>query len=337
MHTDTIKKTSIKLLLLSFVFFIVAQASSASALTVSPAKFEIAGDPGTTLTGTVELYNEKTTNQTIYTSFENFESNDDTGTPRFVGAEEGLATWMATKPELSLGPDERINVDYSITIPESVEPGGYFAAMFFGNQPSQAQEGQVSIGGRLGVLVLLRVNGDIPEAGGILDFESTDQGRFYTMPPIEFSYRFSNTGGDRVAPLGDIELRNTFGFVKDRVNANPKEGSILPNTARKFVNTWERVGENPEGFFTIAGSQWNQFHFGWYTARLDLAWGESDQESIAKYSFFIFPWQLLLLVLIILLLAYLILKLGGRSYKASIVREIQKQNLEQVTPDPKEE
>ena len=310
---------------LTFIAIVVLGSASASfALTVSPAKLEIAGDPGTTLTGTVELYNEKTKSQTLYTSFENFESNDDTGTPRFIGADDRLATWMGAPASLTLAPDETIDVSYTITIPESAEPGGYFAALFFGTQPP-ADAGQVSIGGRLGVLVLLRVNGDVPESGGILDFGATDQKRFYITPPIEFTHRLSNTGGDRAVPKGDIEMRNTFGFVRDRVDANPKEGSVLPNTARKFVNTWEREGEAPEGFFNTVKSQWNQFHFGWYTARLALDWGETGQESVAKYSFFIFPWQLLLLILIVLVLLYTILKIAGRSYKASLMRELKKQ------------
>jgi hypothetical protein len=309
-------------------FFVIAIFSTIAhtsfALTVSPAKIEVLGDPGATITGTVELYNEKTKNQNIYTSFENFESNDDTGTPRFIGNDDRLATWMSAPLALSLNPDERIDVTYTITIPEDAEPGGYFAAMFFGNQPPQ-NESQVSIGGRLGVLVLLRVSGDVPESGGILDFGATDEKRFFLTPPIKFTHRFSNTGGDRVAPLGNIELKNTFGFVRDRVDANPKKGSILPDTARKFVNTWGRKGESPEGFFDTAASQWNQFHFGWYTARLNLNWGEKGQESIAKYSFFIFPWHLLLVSFVTLLLAFFILKIVGRSYKQSLVRQIEKQ------------
>ncbi|MCA9352985.1 hypothetical protein KC901_02280 [Patescibacteria group bacterium] len=305
---------------LSPVFF-----QSASALTASPAKLEIAGDPGTTLTGTIELYNEKLRNQTVYTSFENFESNDDTGTPRFVGADDGLATWMNAPASISLSAQERTEVTYTISIPASAEPGGYFAALFFGNQPPQPNGSVITLGGRLGVLVLLRVNGDVPESGGILDFASSDQKKFYINPPIEFTYRFSNTGGDRVVPKGAIELRNTFGFVRDSLDANPKDGSVLPNTARKFTNMWEQRGETPQGFFATARSQWHQFHFGWYTAHLRLYWGQSGQESVADYSFFIFPWQILLLSLIVLLLVWMILKFAGRAYKRSIIREIEKQ------------
>ena len=303
----------------------VMTTRSAFALTASPAKLEITGDPGTILTGTIELYNEKSRNQTVYTSFENFESNDDTGTPRFIGADEGLATWMNAPASISLDAQERTEVTYTISIPASAEPGGHFAAIFFGNQPLQSDGSAVSIGGRLGILILLRVNGDVPESGGILDFEATDQQHFYLMPPIEFMYRFSNTGGDRAVPRGDIELHNTFGMVRDRVNANPKEGSVLPNTARKFINTWERKGEEPHGFFATARSQFRQFHFGWYTARLNVHWGQSGQESVATYSFFIFPWQVLLLGIIIIVLAWIILRFVGRMYKASLLRQLEKQ------------
>lgn len=307
-----------------------------SALTVSPAKLEIAGDPGTTLAGTIELFNEQNKTQTLYTSYENFESNDDTGAPRFVGGDSGLATWIDVQDSLTLLPQERIEVPYTITIPENADAGGYFAALFFGNQPPQEEGGTVSIGGRLGVLILLRVNGDIPEAGGILDFESTDQKRFYTTPPIEFVYRFSNTGGDRVAPEGTIEMHNTFGITTESFDANPKQGSVLPGTARKFTNTWEATVEPGQGFFGNAKSQWNDFHFGWYTAHLDLMWGASDQTVNETYSFFILPWQLVLLALIVIMFVICVLKFIGRQYRASLIRQFELQQAQkEKTSKPK--
>lgn len=335
MPTNHIKRLSL-LVFISVWALSFGAPSDTFALTVSPAKFEIAGDPGSTLVGTVELYNERSVNQRVYTSFENFESNDDSGTPRFVGATEGLATWMSAQPEYTLAPNERISVNYTIVIPESAEPGGYFAAMFFGTQPPVG-EGQVSIGGRLGVLMLLRVNGEITEAGGILDFGITEKKPFYTLPPLELSYRFSNDGADRVLPMGEMRMKNTFGMVRHTLDANPREGSVLPRSIRKFTNVWELEGEEPTDFFGIVRAQWNQFHFGWYTADLNLQWGETNKESAAAYSFFMFPWQLLVCLLGILLVVGGTFKLIGRSYRASLIREFKKQLEEGMTDEPEKE
>ena len=47
---------------------------SAQALTVSPIRFEIGGNPGQILTGEIELFNEQIISRTYYSSFENFQN-----------------------------------------------------------------------------------------------------------------------------------------------------------------------------------------------------------------------------------------------------------------------
>ena len=314
--------TSIFLVIAASVFFV----NQASALTVSPAKIEVAGDPGSVLKGTIRVYNEQEKEQTLYTSFENFEPNDDSGTPRFIGAEGGLATWFTAEPTLTVGADEETELTYRISIPADTEPGGYFAAIFLGNQPPATAEGQVSIGGRIGILVLLRVNGDVPEEGGILDFDTESGKRWYTAPPVSFTYRFSNLGGDRVVPSGTLDLTNTFGMNRASLDANQSKGSVLPGSARRFSQDWSvRDQETPSGFFANVGAQFKNFHLGWYTATLNLTWGVSDQVSTERLSFFIFPWQLVITILIIFVLVIFILKVAGKRYRAALIREIKQQ------------
>lgn len=321
-----------KTLITAFVFGIIFAGYSTSALTVSPAILEIAGDPGTTLTGTVRLFNEGDTTETFFTSFENFEPSDESGTPRFVGAENGLATWLSTTGTITLAPKERVEVPFTLNIPIDTDPGGYFAAIFFGTQPPSPEGGIVAIGGRLGVLTLLRVNGDIPEDGGLLDYTTKDSRNFYTTPPVEFEYRFSNLGGDRVIPRGDIEIKNTFGTVRDTIDANPIDGSVLPNSARRFRLIWDVDAQTPKGFIETVKYQWDNFYFGFYTAELNLGWGFTNQITGQSISFFMFPWQLLLVVILILSLLLILIKFGGKAYKKSLMRQ-----LEQMQAQAKKE
>jgi len=301
------------------------------ALTVSPAILEISGDPGTTLAGVIRLFNEKDTTETFYTSFENFEPSDDSGTPQFVGANDGLATWLSSTGSVTMAPRERMEVPFTLSIPPGTEAGGYFAAIFFGTQPPIAEGGTVSIGGRIGVLTLLRVNGDIPEDGGLLEYNTKDSKGFYTIPPVEFEYRFSNDGGDRVVPRGDIEIKNTFGSIRSTINANPTEGSVLPDSARRFSLIWNPDAEIPTGFVETVWYQWNNFHFGFYTAELNLGWGFTNQNTQEKISFFLFPWQVLLVIILIISLFSTVIRLGGRAYKNSLMRQ-----LEQMQEEKKE-
>ncbi len=304
----------------------MALAGPAFALTVSPARVEITGDPGTTLHGEIEVLNEQEEARTFFTSFENFEPSGDSGSPHFIGAEDGLATWIQADNTVDLEPGERALVPFSITIPQDAGPGGYFAAIFFGSQaPGTQASGEISIGGKIGVLVLLRVSGEIETGGGLMEFSAKEQKRFFSMIPVPFAYRISNTGGDRVVPHGEITIKNTLGIVSAKLPANEHSGSVLPGSARKFEAVWEDASalsseSGQAGFFEMALRELHAFHFGWYTANLDLVWGDDiSQTATATYSFFIIPWHLLLIGAIVIAMLWFFGRIGLRKYNRFII------------------
>lgn len=295
-------------------------AIPAKALTVSPAKVEIQADPGKTIQGEVELFNEQPDTKKFFTSFENFESRGDSGAPYFTGSKSGLATWLSVVPEINIATGERIQIPFTVNIPANAKPGGYFAAIFFGSQPPVSTGGgEVSIGGKIGVLILLRVNGEVEESAGLADFSAKDEQRFFISLPIVFEYGFNNTGGDRVVPRGELIIRNTFRLKSAILLANEREGSVLPNSTRRFETMWgtapvlnEINEEIQSGFFQTALGQLKNFHFGWYTAKLNLSWGASAQTANASYQFFVLPWQLLIIFLFVLFILWLLLKRYNR-------------------------
>jgi hypothetical protein len=295
--------------LLLLCFFVGVE--TASALTISPVKIEVTGDPGQTLNGELELLNEQAGSKTFFSSFENFEPSGDTGSPKFIGSSDGLATWLGTSPNVNVSTGETVKVPYSITIPADAEAGGYFAAIFWGEQdPAAASAGEVAIGGKLGVLILLRVAGDIEEKGGISEFGIVGGLKLKSSLPVGLSYRFSNNGGDRVVPLGDIVIKNMFGATTDTLSANINEGSVLPNSGRKFQTVWGdmAVASTTVGFFNTAKNQLNSFHFGLYKANLSVTFGATNQLATDSVWFFMMPWQLLSLVLVLVCSLILILK-----------------------------
>jgi len=283
-----------------FLLFFVC-AHDAQALTLSPVKIEVTGNPGQTLRGELEMLNEQSFTKTYYSSYENFEPSGDTGSPRFIGATEGLATWMQTEPSVSVTSGQTIKIPYTITIPATAEPGGYFAAIFWGeDNPAAKQAGEVAIGGKLGALILLRVAGDIPEAAGIQDYGTLNAKQYFTHLPISFSYRFKNEGGDRVVPLGTIAITNLFGSTVASINANETEGSVLPNSIRKFSNSWGTVVKDApaKSFIQVVEEQASDFHLGYYTATLSLTYGANNNKAQSHIWFVMIPWQLLLVCLL---------------------------------------
>jgi hypothetical protein len=296
---------------------------SASALTLSPTKIEVAVDPGQQAIGEIELLNEEAKDKTFYLSYENFEPRGETGSPYFVGGGEGLASWITTQESVTLKAGERLNVPYKITVPSDATPGGYFAAVFFGTQPPPTGEGsEVAIGGKVGTLVLLRVNGPISESGGVLDFMTASSSRFFETLPVNFSYRFNNTGGDRVVPKGEVVIKNTFRMKTAALSLNETEGSVLPQSIRKFEFNWtEEETLSPDAsFFETVSYQAANFRFGLYTASLEAVWGESSQRSSSTVWFIVFPWQLLLVSFV----GLVALRFGLKAYNKAVIARAQK-------------
>jgi hypothetical protein len=282
----------------------------ALALTVSPVRVEITGNPGQTLRGEMEILNEQSDNKTFFSSFENFEPTDDTGSPRFVGNTGNLATWLSTDKQIEISAGEKIIVPYTITIPSDAEPGGYFSAIFWGSQDPKTQEaGEVAIGGKLGVLILLRVAGDIHEEAGLSEFMAAGGKRIATTLPVGFSYRFTNKGEDRVVPLGDITIKNTLGAEVATLKANESEGNVLPNSSRKFQTTWGDKSAAPAvGFWNQAKSEFADFHFGFYRAKVEVVWGSMNHIETSTTWIFLFPWHALTIVGLVLCIIFFIVK-----------------------------
>ena len=306
-----------RLTLFVFVSLTIFGAHNAQALTISPVRVEITGNPGQTLRGEMEILNEQGETKTFFSSFENFEPSGDTGSPRFVGNSGNLSTWLSTNTRIDIAPNEKQIIPFTIAIPADAEPGGYFSAIFWGSQDPKTQEaGEVAIGGKLGVLILLRVAGDIHEEAGLSEFVAADGKRLLTAVPVTIGYRFTNKGDDRVVPLGDIVIKNTFGMEVESLKANESEGNVLPNSSRKFQVIWSKdAPKDIQGFLANAKAQLANFHFGFYRAQAAIIWGSTNKVETASAWFFLFPWQSLSIVAIGLILVYFLL----RRYNAWII------------------
>lgn len=329
-------RTPISLILSALALFVLFGVPSQTyALTITPIRYEIAGDPGQTLTEKMGLVNETKTTQTYYASFSNFEAQGDTGSPTFVDAKEGLGTWITTsQASVTLPAGAQKEIEFKIKIPADATPGGYFAAVFWGTSPGGAP-GQVSIGTKTGMLILLSVNGDVTEQAGLVDFQLHNNDHFYKQLPVGFQYRFSNQGGDRVKPTGNVVIRSILGWTVKKVNANPNDGNVLPGTTRKFLPEWSKkdtVDQRDEqearnekySFRGSVKSEWQNFAVGIYRAKIIAEFGSTNQtvKSRAVY-FVVFPWELLLVIFVIGVPLFFILRMMLRRYNRSVIRKAQ--------------
>ncbi|MBI1975109.1 MAG: hypothetical protein HYS57_01965 [Parcubacteria group bacterium] len=315
----------------------VVLSFQAHALTISPVRFEIAGDPGQTLNGEIELLNEESETKTFYSSVQNFEARGDSGTPYFLmDTNKGLASWTSVKESVVLEAGERKTIPFTIKISPGTQGGGYFAAIFWSTTPpTQQQEGQVAVAGKLGTLILLSVTGEVKEGGGLLDFTIDGDRRMVISLPITFVYRFSNDGNARVKPIGELRIKNLLGFTAVALDANRRDGNVLPGSTRKFDTVWFERGqdklavfsppaedaENKSGFFPAAKNQLQNFAFGPYRAKLALNYG-GDKNTSADFWFWVIPWQLLSIVIIILAIIGFLGTWGIKKYNRWIIAKV---------------
>lgn len=292
------------LILIIAVFFV---SKNAHALSLSPVRVEVSGNPGETVTREMVITNESEGNSIYYSSYANFEASGDTGSPAFVEPKDDIGTWLSTTASIDLKANESKTVTFKIEIPKDAEPGGHFGSIFWGTNPNNGTSG-VAVGSKTGILILLSVNGDVKEAGGLVDFNTKDNKIFYNTLPVSFTYRFRNDGGDRIKPVGKIVMHDLFYIPEDKIDANPGGGNILPSSTRRFNVDWVKDPRAkdyvaPSGvvgkFFGQAIYQWNNYAFGPYFAKLNLLYSTDAIRVKDTVFFFVFPWQLLICLAII--------------------------------------
>jgi hypothetical protein len=311
----------------------------AQATTMSPTRLELDADPGKKIQSTIKIYNDGDSAHTFYLSAAKFETKDETGQPEFVPEDkEGLVSWFSFAPSIDIAPKQSKEVPIFVTVPANAEPGGYFAAVFASIIPPASKEsGAVAVQTDTGTLVLFRVNGQFPISDSILEFNTKNKKHWLANLPVEFYFRFQNSGSDRAQPLGDITIKNLFGSITKIVTANKGAGNVLPQSIRRFESAWVTSGgdqveqntgaiQEPKftGYWSHVQYEWHNFAFGRYHAHLNVTVNNDSSRSHAKdVSFWVIPWHLLLLILvggglffgIILVLAIIVVAALMRSRK----------------------
>ncbi|MFH0968889.1 MAG: hypothetical protein V1804_00060 [Patescibacteria group bacterium] len=281
------------------------------ALTVSPPVRELSGEPGKTISGVIKLYNETKNDLKVSSLTNDFTAkNGEGGEPSFIPTEQGeekdLASWIKLPSgSIEVKTLDWQNVAFSIDIPENAEPGGHYAAIFFA--PSEEQvggPGAVGVNYQTGSLVLLTVAGAMNEEGSIKEFITKAKKVFHDTLPVIFELRIENTGNVHFKPGGYLEIRNMLGqkVIDKPVLETNSGGNVLPHSIRRYDLFWGDSNEKnwPQGFFDKVKFEWNNFHLGRYKAIANVALplGKTETKVV---SFWIFPWQLLIVVAVILL------------------------------------
>lgn len=278
-------------------------ATNGDGLTISPPISDITISPGEKVTKTIRLSNPTDKLIEVYPKVLNFKAGGQTGEPSFYeetdnSSKYSLAKWVTfSDAKVALAPEQVVEYSYTINVPNDAEPGGHYGAVFFANQSDKNTESrsQVSLGSMIGSLVLVRVPGKTIESGSITSFLAAH--KIYFDNNIKFDALIANMGNIHFSPKGQTVITDMGGQQVDTLKFNETGGNVLPDSSRKFSNSWNS----------------NKFLLGAYTAKLNLSYGTEGKSLNASYSFWVIPlWVVavaaLVLLLLIAVIVYFIVK-----------------------------
>jgi hypothetical protein len=295
-----------------------AQAAAAPAATstpgqgleISPPVMELNANPGQTVDVKISLRDITSGPLVVTGQADDFGAKNETGDPEILLNETGashysLKYWITQVPSLTLQSQQIQTLSIPINVPANAEPGGHYGVIrFTGLPPSLAATG-VSLSASIGTLVLMRVAGKITESLNNTQFFASQNGRahsFFEYGPITLSERIHNGGDVHVQPVGHVSIYNMLNHRIAYLAVNSAQGNILPASIRRFDQTL------------------NERHLiGRYHASYNVVYGDSQKTLSASMSFWVIPWKLILIILVLLIAAFYAIRFGLGRYNRHII------------------
>ncbi len=293
------------------------------ALEIAPPVINLTANPGQTIKTQISLRDVSKGKLLVKGQVNDFVAAGEDGTPKILLDEAqdepspySLKTWIAPLPELVLEPQQIRNLPVTITVPANAAPGGYYGVVRFTATPPGLDGTGVSLSASLGSLILVRVNGAAKEAMTIEQFLIKQDGKkdspsktLFESTPITFVQRLKNTGNLHQQPTGQVTVTDMFGKKVAAVNINLPPRNILPDSIRRF--------EQPLNSSVIGSKKL----FGRYTADLKVTYGTDKQVLTKSLTFWIIPYKLIAVVIVVLIIGFFILRVLIKRYNQNIINK----------------
>jgi len=267
------------------------------AATLSPGLLEVTGERGQTTQSSFSILNTGASEQEYFLDTMMFQEADESGSPLFIPTKDDntLPQWIHFDLDRMIVPAlSKVDVPFSIVIPDDCASGGYHGAITVATTPSDiVQSNGAAIEAKTAILVLLTVEGKNIHQLELLDFTFAQD--THSLPFGTFQYRIQNQGNVHEQPTGEILVRNLFGQTIAVVDANAAKGRILPSSTREYVASLE---QDDLTFLEKAGYQLSHLAIGPITADLNLSYADS-QSVTAQVRVWVFPWELSVVVVLV--------------------------------------
>ncbi len=288
---------------------IIPPAKNPINLTISPITLFMNTTPGVSTSAQIKIQNGNTEAETLKTFISTFTADKSGERPilRDLTEADTFQDWIhlsETNFTISPGEWKTITVTFSPPVGSSLS---YYYSIGFERTVLEKKDGEMTLNGAPAILVLTTVN--TPFAVRKLSLSSF-QARFPFVEylPQEFVVTVHNDGNVHLAPSGDIFIDSSSKENIALLPLNPKNSMVLPNSERSFVVSWSDgfplkqksdAGKSSKTIWDF--TRINSFRFGKYTAHLLLVYddGTRDIPVETAISFWVIPWKIILVVLLI--------------------------------------
>ncbi len=268
-----------------------AYAQAIRSFTIIPPTIEKKLSPGESEAGAVKIVNNSDEAVSFTVSLQDFIVEDTQGTPKILPPNTlprkySAASWMSIDPNrFVLSPHEKQELNYFISVPKNGRPGGHYAAIIYNPDVGEATGVGTGVDTKVGTLVYIGVKGLINESGAVTKFLAPT---LQEWGPVKILTQITNNGDLHIRPQGSISL---FDMLGQRVQVQDlSEKNIFPGgVARDYQNSFG-----------------GKLMIGRYKASLLASYGRSNNLPLTATAYFwVLPWKLFLLLVLVIITAVL--------------------------------
>lgn len=256
---------------------------SPKGMTLSPLRTEINTAPGTSFTDQLKVTNSTDKPMTVSFTAEEFNVIDEQYDYEFI-TESNITSWVSFKPsEVVIKAGETKKVYYTVGVPLTAEPGGYYISMFASSAVAAGEDSgnsQQRVASLLYITAASDVLGAATRSGHILSLSSP----WLVINKGVWGMTIQNAGTTHYRSEYTVKVEDLFGNV---VGEEKSSALILPSTIRSL-----------SGELSLPSVP------GIYKAIYKVGLGDVPTVTEVHYMLFLPSWSLIIITAIIIATSY---------------------------------
>jgi hypothetical protein len=311
-----------------------SNANAGQALEIAPPLITLTANPGQVIKTDIKLRDITKSSLVVTNEIDDFVAAGEDGTPKILQGDDSndpfaMKQWVTPLPSFTLTPQQVQNLPMTISIPKNASPGGHYGVIRFTGIPPQLKGTGVSLSASLGALVLLTVNGNIKHQLSVDQFSTAQNeqngklkiAKLFQSTPLTFIVKLKDSGNIQEEPIGHIVVSDMFGKIVAGVNINVPPRNILPDSTRQFTGSLDHTDLSSRRLF------------GLYHAKLTAKYGANNEQTLTDtISFWVIPYKLIILIIILLILAFFTIRYMLGRYKKKIIKQTTKRSTKASHP-----